>query len=127
MAEQSVLSFAGLLRQLRMQARLTQEELAEAAGVSARAVSDLERGVNRTAHKDTARLLADALGLAGPTGEAFVAVARGRASAGVVLAAGQALRRGRLPRRPHGACHVISPVSPAVKPSWIGWSAQLKT
>ena len=55
-----------LLRQLRAQARLTQEELAEAAGVSPRSVSDLERGINRTARKDTAELLAAALGLAGP-------------------------------------------------------------
>ncbi len=44
-----MLSFAGLLRQLRTGARLTQEELAEAAGIRTRAVSDLERGVNRTA------------------------------------------------------------------------------
>ena len=66
MAEDRPLSFAGLLRQLRTGARLTQEELAEAAGISTRAVSDLERGVNRTAHKDTARLLADALGLHEP-------------------------------------------------------------
>jgi Helix-turn-helix domain len=41
------LSFAGLLRQFRTEARLTQEELAEAAGLSPRSVSDLERGVNR--------------------------------------------------------------------------------
>jgi hypothetical protein len=47
-------SFAGLLRQLRAEARLTQEELAEAASVSPRSVSDLERGINRTARKDTA-------------------------------------------------------------------------
>ena len=43
------LSFAGLLRQLRGEAKLTQEELAEAAGVSPRSVSDLERGITRTA------------------------------------------------------------------------------
>ena len=36
MAEQPVLGFAGLLRQLRVEARLTQEELAEAAGLSPR-------------------------------------------------------------------------------------------
>ena len=64
-AEQPALSFAGLLRQLRAGAKLTQEELAAAAGVSARSVSNLERGINRTAHKDTAVLLAGALGLAG--------------------------------------------------------------
>ena len=62
-------SFAGLLRQLRAEARLTQEELAEAARLSPRSVSDLERGINRTARKDTALLLADALGLAGPVGD----------------------------------------------------------
>jgi tetratricopeptide (TPR) repeat protein/transcriptional regulator with XRE-family HTH domain len=82
------LSFAGLLRQLRAEARLTQEELAEAAGVSPRTVSDLERGINRTAHKDTAVLLADALGLAGPVSGLFVAAARGRARPEDVLAAG---------------------------------------
>ena len=65
-AEQPALGFAGLLRQLRAEARLTQEELAEAAGLSPRSVSDLERGINRTARKDTALLLADALGLTGP-------------------------------------------------------------
>jgi len=51
-AEQPALSFAGLLRQLRAGARLTQEELAEAAGVSPRSVSHLERGLHATAHKD---------------------------------------------------------------------------
>ena len=87
MAEQSVLEFAGLLRQLRAEARLTQEELAEAAGVSPRSVSDLERGINRTARKDTAELLAGALGLTEPVRAVFVAAARGRAPAAEVLAA----------------------------------------
>ena len=49
MAERPGLSFAVLLRQLRVKALLTQEELAEAAGLSTRSVSDLERGVNRAA------------------------------------------------------------------------------
>ena len=70
------LSFAGLLRQLRAEAKLTQEELAEAASLSPRSVSDLERGISRTARKDTAVLLAGALGLAGPARELFVAAAR---------------------------------------------------
>src|SRR5215468_1015489 len=85
--EQPALTFAGLLRRLRAEARLTQEELAAAAGVSARSVSNLERGINRTAHKDTAVLLAGALGLTGPTAELFVAAARGHVPAGQVLAA----------------------------------------
>src|SRR6516225_9432128 len=87
MAEQSVLGFAGLLRQLRAQARLTQEELAKAAGLSPRSVSDLERGINRTARKDTAEVLAGALGLAEPVHAVFVEAARGRAPAAEVLAA----------------------------------------
>jgi predicted ATPase/class 3 adenylate cyclase/transcriptional regulator with XRE-family HTH domain len=81
------LSFAGLLRQLRAEARLTQEELAEAARLSPRSISDLERGINRTARKDTAWLLADALRLDGPVRELFVAAARGKVPAAEVLSA----------------------------------------
>src|SRR5215470_20219657 len=85
--EQPELSFAGLLRRLRAEAKLTQEELAAAAGVSPGSVGNLERGINRTAHKDTALLLAGALGLTGPAEELFVAAARGHVPAGQVLAA----------------------------------------
>ena len=56
-------SFAALLRQHRVAAALSQEALAERAGLSARAVSDLERGVKTRPHLETVRLLADALGL----------------------------------------------------------------
>jgi len=87
MAEQLALGFGGLLRRLRDEAGLTQEELAEAAGLSPRSVSDLERGIHRTARKDTAELLAGALGLAEPARPLFVAAARGRARAEEVLAA----------------------------------------
>ena len=87
MAEQPMLGFAGLLRQLRVQAGLTQEELAQAAGVSPRSVSDLERSVSRTARKDTAVLLAGALGLAAPVRGVFVAAALGQVRAAEVLAA----------------------------------------
>ena len=85
--EQDALGFGGLLRRLRDQAGLTQDELAEAAAVSQRAISDLERGVNATARKDTAVLLAGALGMDGPARELFVVAARGRAAAGEALAA----------------------------------------
>lgn len=89
MTEQPGLGFAELLRQLRAEAGLTQEELAGAAGLSPRSVSDLERGIHRTAHKDTAGLLAGALGLAEPSRALFVAAARGRGRAADVLAARQ--------------------------------------
>jgi predicted ATPase/DNA-binding CsgD family transcriptional regulator/transcriptional regulator with XRE-family HTH domain len=87
MAEQATSEFAGLLRQLRAGAQLTQQELAKAAGVSPRAVSDLERGINRTARQDTAGRLAGALGLAEPVRSVFVAAALGRIQAAQVLAA----------------------------------------
>jgi WD40 repeat protein/transcriptional regulator with XRE-family HTH domain len=87
MTESRAPGFGGLLRQLRVEAGLTQEELAGAATLSPRSVSDLERGINRTARKDTAELLAGALGLAEPVRPLFMAAARGRAPAEQVLAA----------------------------------------
>jgi tetratricopeptide (TPR) repeat protein/transcriptional regulator with XRE-family HTH domain len=87
MTGQPVPDFASLLRQLRAEAGLTQEELARAASLSPRSVSDLERGIHRSAHQDTARLLAGALALTGSARALFVAAARGRAPAAEVLAA----------------------------------------
>jgi tetratricopeptide (TPR) repeat protein/transcriptional regulator with XRE-family HTH domain len=75
---EATVTFSDLLRSLRAGARLTQEELASAANLSRRAVSDLERGVATTPQKDTVQLLADALHLLGPERAHFEAVARGR-------------------------------------------------
>ena len=89
--EEATSGLAGLLRQLRAGARLTQQELAKSAGVSPRSVSDLERGINRTARQDTAVRLAGALGLAEPARSLFVAAAGahpGRAGAGGQARAG---------------------------------------
>jgi tetratricopeptide (TPR) repeat protein/transcriptional regulator with XRE-family HTH domain len=63
--------FGQLLRQLRTSAELTQEELAERSKISVRTISDLERGVYKTAQKQTARLLAAGLGLSGPARSQF--------------------------------------------------------
>jgi tetratricopeptide (TPR) repeat protein/transcriptional regulator with XRE-family HTH domain len=78
MSEASPLSFGAFLRRLRTAAGLTQEQLADAAKVSYRSISDLERGVNRSPRRDTARLLADALGLSGQDRAAFEAAAWGQ-------------------------------------------------
>jgi tetratricopeptide (TPR) repeat protein/transcriptional regulator with XRE-family HTH domain len=78
MADDSVSALAVLLRQLRQGARMTQEDLAEAARISVRTVSDMERGLTRTAHKESIRRLADALALSGAARETFEAVARGK-------------------------------------------------
>jgi len=108
MAEQATLGLAGLLRQLRAEAQLTQQELAKAAGVSPRSVSDLERGINRTARKDTAVQLAGALGLAEPVRSLFVAAARGRIQAAQVLATRRSQAPGESPA-PAGGMHGFAP------------------
>jgi transcriptional regulator with XRE-family HTH domain len=48
MVPRSPHSFGDLLRAYRAAAGLTQEELAERVGMSARGISDLERGIRRT-------------------------------------------------------------------------------
>ncbi|WP_328622832.1 helix-turn-helix domain-containing protein [Streptomyces sp. NBC_00354] len=58
--------FAARLHALRTGAGLSQEELAQAAGVSVRALSDLERGRSRGPQRRTVQALATALGLDGP-------------------------------------------------------------
>ncbi len=69
-------SFAELLRRHRTAAGLTQEELAERATLSARAISDLERGLKTRPQRETVRLLAAALGLAEPDRDRLAAAAR---------------------------------------------------
>ena len=77
-------SFATLLRRHRIAAGLSQEALAERAGLSARAISDLERGLRRAPYCDTIRLLADALGLTPEERTDLAAsVSRRRGTAGV--------------------------------------------
>ena len=74
------------LRRRRTEAGLTQEELAEQAGISARAVSDIERDLRRTIYRDTAVRLAAALKLDPTESAAFESLARGprgRVRAGV--------------------------------------------
>jgi tetratricopeptide (TPR) repeat protein/transcriptional regulator with XRE-family HTH domain len=56
-------TFGLLLRRYRLAAGLTQEELAERAGLSAHGISNLERGVRRAPQRYTRTQLAEALGL----------------------------------------------------------------
>jgi predicted ATPase/transcriptional regulator with XRE-family HTH domain len=56
-------AYGELLKHYRAAAGLTQEELAERAGLGARTISDLERGVVRWPHPETLRRLAAALSL----------------------------------------------------------------
>jgi non-specific serine/threonine protein kinase len=68
-------SFGALLQRHRLRAGLSQEELAERAGLSRRGLTDLERGARRSPHPGTVRRLADALELAEPQREALLLAA----------------------------------------------------
>jgi transcriptional regulator with XRE-family HTH domain len=70
--------FGQLLKQRRLAAGLTQEGLAERAGLSVPSISNLERGVAHTPRKETLGLLAAALELTPEEREEFLAAARGR-------------------------------------------------
>jgi predicted ATPase/DNA-binding XRE family transcriptional regulator len=69
-------SFGTLLREHRTAAGLTQEQLADQAGLSVRAITDLERGVRRSPYPDTVQRLATALQLAEPDRTKFLAARR---------------------------------------------------
>src|SRR5688572_24880079 len=68
--------FGDLLRQRRVEAGLTQEALAERAGLSVRGISDLERGTRARPHRDTLLRLAGALEMDGAARSLFVGAAR---------------------------------------------------
>lgn len=71
-------TIGSLLKAHRSSTGLTQEELAEKAEVSARTVSDVERGLRTRIYRDTALRLADALDLAGGQRVEFEVASRGR-------------------------------------------------
>jgi predicted ATPase/transcriptional regulator with XRE-family HTH domain len=74
--------FGTLLRELRLAAGLTHEALAERSALSARAISDLERGVSRRPRRETVDLLIGALHLTPESRAAFEAAARSRGEHG---------------------------------------------
>jgi predicted ATPase/DNA-binding XRE family transcriptional regulator len=78
-------TFAERLRRLREAAGLTQEELAERAGLSSKAVGLLERGERTRPYPHTVTALSEALDLSGEDRSALVAsVPRGRPTAAAV-------------------------------------------
>lgn len=74
-------SFGTLLRRCRLAAGLTQAALAERAGLSERAVNDLERDPRRTPRLETVNLLAEALNLTPADRARLLAAARPDAAA----------------------------------------------
>src|SRR5215813_2402156 len=83
------------LRQQRVAAGLTQEDLAERSGVSVRAIADLERGRTRKPYPSSVRALVRALGLPDTAGAELVARYRtergGQADGGGTLLASTGL------------------------------------
>jgi predicted ATPase/DNA-binding XRE family transcriptional regulator len=73
---ESTAPFGDLLRQSRIGASLSQEELAQRSGLSVRGISDLERGARSAPRLETVRMLADALGVGQETRAALLAAAR---------------------------------------------------
>lgn len=76
------ITFGALLKRQRLVAGLTQEALADRAGLSPKAVSDLERDPGRTPRLGTVALLADALDLTPELRAALLAAARPGDNAG---------------------------------------------
>jgi predicted ATPase/DNA-binding XRE family transcriptional regulator len=74
-------TFGVELRRLRQAAGLTQEELAASAGLTAKAVSVLERGERKRPYPHTVRSLADALGLSEGERASLLAAVPGRGGA----------------------------------------------
>ncbi len=72
----TTMAFGELLRRLRGGAGLSQENLAERAGLSRNGISDLERGLRQAPRFETVRLLADGLGLGEDERTTLLAAAR---------------------------------------------------
>jgi tetratricopeptide (TPR) repeat protein/transcriptional regulator with XRE-family HTH domain len=108
---QTLPPFGDLLRQHRAAAGLTQEELAERAGLSVRTLGDLERGVSGAPHRHTVTMLARALALTGDERTAFEGSARRR----------RALADTPAPQWP---AHQSDPFKP-VNPTLVGRSREL--
>ena len=85
MMKPQIRSFGLLLRHYRITAGLTQEQLAERAGLSTRGISDLERGMRHAPYKSTIARLTEALRLSAPACAAFAAAA-GRSHDSSVIA-----------------------------------------
>ncbi len=101
----NLLALGEILRSHRVVAGLSQEDLALRSGVSARTISDLERGQRTRTHLETARLLADALSLENGDRRRFL-----EASAGGSRAQNRVSdRASTLPLDPHGGSNLPSP------------------
>ncbi len=118
-------AFAGLLRQHRISARLTQEQLATLARLSNRTIGDLERGRVRRPQPASVRLLADALGLTGAERTRFLRAAHDEYWTERLGAGEPGQRRGPTLQPPAGAQPTRPAQLPPDIPAFTGRSAEL--
>jgi predicted ATPase/transcriptional regulator with XRE-family HTH domain len=111
-------SFGDLLRRYRERASLSQEELAERAGVTSQAISNLERGERRHPYPATVRRLAGALGLPEEERSALLAAVPARRQPGPEAASaelrGPSAPGGDQPRAASGVPALPAPLTPLV-------------
>lgn len=89
------------LRDLRVAAGYTQEQLAERAGLGVRSIRDLERGAVKRPHRDSLDLICTALDLSEDASDKLRMAFRGRSNnADIPLAATVAVGRGHVQRSP---------------------------
>src|SRR5579875_1574265 len=104
-------AFGTLLKHYRLAAGLSQEQLAERAGLSADAISALERAIRRAPYRETVQRVAAALGLAREDAALLhAAVARGRRGAGTLSAPAHP----GPPSRPQPASRLPAPPTPLI-------------
>ncbi len=115
------MGFGALLRARRRAAGLSQQELAERAGLSIRTIGNLERGASKWPYRDSVHRLADALGLRDEARAEFIAAAGRR------LAAGSGPGRRPACRAPGSAARAGSVAAhlPAAVPAFVGRRGQL--
>jgi len=105
-------SFGAALRERRLSVRMTQEQLAELAGLSVRSVSAIERGQVRYPRPESARLIGRAFELSGAELDEFEALARaeyweGRGPARQQRGAGEARFAVRPAQLPPGIADLV--------------------
>ena len=104
-------AFGRLLRRRRLAAGLSQEALAEAAGLSARAVRALEGGERRAPHRDTVHLLAGALHLSEDERERWPPPSPGTGGARAAPCPPPGRRAGLLPAPRRGRRRLPAPLT----------------
>ena len=105
------MQFGAHLRALRRAAGLTQEELAERAGLTANGVSALERGARTRPYPHTVRSLADALGVASDERHRFMAAATRATNGHGSVVDATVIPAQRLPAPPPAAALPLTPTA----------------